>query len=173
MHSTAVTAMSPGSAQDDATTLYQALKQCVGRVRRDRRLPSPPALSATAHSPTCGSSVTLDAVIEDGVIRELGHRVRACSLGQAATAMLLDHAEGLTAERAAKIRAQLQALLRDGQGHCDWPEFEAFAHASQMPARHGSALLPFDALEQLFQLAAQGAGRSTEPAQGEQHTQSH
>ncbi|MDO5505202.1 MAG: iron-sulfur cluster assembly scaffold protein [Pseudoxanthomonas suwonensis] len=165
-------AMVSGTPQADATTLYQALKERVGRVRGDRRLAVPPAFTATAHSPTCGSTVTLDAEIEDGRIRELGHRVRACSLGQAATAMLLDRAAGLTGERAATIREQLAALLRSGEGRCDWPEFEVFAHAQHMPARHGSALLPFDALEQLFNQARQGTRPAT-PEQGVDITLTH
>lgn len=83
-------------------------------------------------------------------MREIGYRVRACSLAQAATAILASHAAGLDRAQLQRVHRQFEALLRDGRGHCDWPELEAFAAASDIPNRHGSALLPFRALEQLF-----------------------
>lgn len=138
---------------DDIDALYVALKRLTPKVRRDRRLPSPPALTTTVTSPECGSRVELDALFENGQVQDIGYRVRACSLGQAATAILIGHATGLKQAELQGVRGQLQALLRDGQGHCDWPELEVFAPASDIPNRHESVLLPFRALEQLFELS--------------------
>lgn len=138
---------------DDIDALYAALKRLTPRVRHDRALTCPPALSTTVSSPECGSRIELDALIENGQVQDIGYRVRACSLGQAATAILIDHVPGLTLAELQGVRRQLEALLRDGQGHCDWPELEVFAPACDIPNRHASVLLPFRGLEQLFALA--------------------
>ena len=133
--------------------LYQALKAHTPKVLRDRRLPVPPADSVTVHSRLCGSQLTLDARIENQKVSALGYRVRSCSLGQAATAIVVDHAEGLDAATVRRIHAQLQQILSGEDIRCDWPELEIFAHVKDSPARHGAVLLPFRALEELFERA--------------------
>lgn len=140
-------------ANDDVATLYQALKQYRRQVRNDRRLPVPPADSVTIHDTTCGSQVTLDARFEDDRLAELGYRVRACSLGQATTAILANHAAGLEYATFARVYDQLRAILDGQDTHCDWPELEIFALTRNIPGRQGSAELPFRVLEQLFDRA--------------------
>lgn len=62
---------------------------------------------------------------------------------------------------AQRIGGQLRAILAGRAAHCDWPELEAFALARDMPARHGSAMLPFEALHQLFARAGAGVDPPT------------
>ena len=133
--------------------LYEALKAHTPKVLRDRRLAVPPADSVTVYSRLCGSQLTLDARIDNQQLSALGYRVRSCSLGQAATAIVVDHAEGLDAATARRVHAQLQQILSGKDTHCEWPELEIFTHVKDSPARHGSALLPFRALEELFERA--------------------
>lgn len=151
-------------AEAQLTTLYEALKHHTQKVRRDRRLPVPPADSVTVHSRQCGSQITLDAEIESGILKDIGYRVRACSLGQATTAIVAEHAQGLDAATARRIGKQLEGILAGENTHCDWPELEIFALIKDAPTRHGSALLPFQALEKLFERAggdhADGSGNT-------------
>lgn len=135
------------------TALYQALKAHTPKVLRDRRLAVPPADSVTVYSRLCGSQLTLDALIENQKVSALGYRVRSCSLGQATTAIVADHAEGLDPATVHHVHAQLQKILSGEATHCDWPELEIFTHIKDSPARHGSVLLPFRALEELFERA--------------------
>lgn len=148
-------------AVDPADGLARTLQAYAQKARKDLRLRVPPADSVTIQSPLCGSQLTLDARIEDGRVRgELGHRIRACSLGQAATMIVAAHADGLDLPTVRKVHGQLQAIL-DGSGeHSDWPELEIFAQVRDVPNRHGAVLLPFRALELLFERAAGHAGGS-------------
>lgn len=145
------------TAPDDIYSLYQALKQYGREVRRDQRLPVPPADSVTVHSTLCGSQLTLDAMIDGDVVREIGYRVRACSLGQATTAIVAKRAPGLHAEALKSIGEQLRAILAGELTRSDWPELEVFALARTLSLRHGSALLPFQALDRLFERAGDNA----------------
>lgn len=141
------------------TELYEVLKPHVAQIRRDRRLDCPPADSVTVRSALCGSELTLDARMENGRVREVGYRVRACSLGQSATAMLVQRAPGLDLHTTRAIRRQLEHILAGEARHSDWPELEIFRHIRDAPARHDAVLLPFRALEQLFD-------RATDPDRG-------
>lgn len=132
-----------------------SLKRYIAQVRRDRRLSGDNVRTATVHSrQLCGSRLTLDAIIESGEIKELGYRVRACSLGQATTAIVCEHASGLTAGDVQAVQAQLERILKNDLPPNDsliWPELTIFQHAATMPSRHDSALLPFRALQEIFE----------------------
>lgn len=149
--------ISLNTGSEHLAELYKTIRKFSGEVRNDRRLEVPPAYSATVYSQECGSQLTLDARIEDNRIREIGYRVRACSLGQATTAILVRHATGLDSDALRRIGDQLKDLLAGRGTHCDWPELEVFALAKDVPSRHGSALLPFHAVEQLFDQAVGSA----------------
>lgn len=131
-----------------------SLKRYIARVRRDRRLSGENVRTTTVHSrQLCGSRLTLDAVIEAGRIKALGYRVRACSLGQATTAIMYEHAPGMSAEELHSVQAQLERILKNdvpSQDALIWPELAIFQHAASMPSRHDSALLPFRAVQEVF-----------------------
>lgn len=130
------------------------LKRYIIKVRRDRRLSGQNVQTTTVHSrQLCGSRLTLDAVIEAGTVKELGYRVRACSLGQATTAIVCERAPGMTAEELQSVHSQLEQILKSHVPTKDalvWPELAIFQHAASMPHRHDSALLPFRALQEIF-----------------------
>lgn len=131
-----------------------SLKRYITDVRRDRRLSGENVWTITVHSrQLCGSRLTLDAVIEAGRVQELGYRVRACSLGQATTAIVFERALGMTAEELQCVQLQLEHILNNHVPTKDaliWPELAIFQHAASMPSRHDSALLPFRALQEIF-----------------------
>lgn len=131
------------------------LRHYSAQVRRDRRLSGADVVSTTVHSlKLCGSRLALDAVIEAGRVQSIGYRVRACSLGQAATAIVAERAPGMTAAELHAAQNQLEQILQGkvpGEDALIWPELAIFQHAAAMPARHGSALLPFRGLQKLFE----------------------
>lgn len=63
-----------GTDSEHIAALYQTLKKYCAEVRRDKRLPIPPADSVTVHSPQCGSQLTLDARIVEHRVCEIGYR---------------------------------------------------------------------------------------------------
>ncbi len=62
--------------------------------------------AATKVSRVCGSVVTVELKLQDGVVSEIAVHPKACALGQAATGVLAMHALGATPQ---EIRA-----ARDG-----------------------------------------------------------
>lgn len=110
----------------------------------------PPIETASHHgsarSPACGSTLDIDLVLDDGgAIAQVGMRVRACAVGQAAAAIFARHAAG---RRAQDIDVALDAfshwLEQDGPAP-DWPDLALIAAARDYPGRHGAMLLPWKA----------------------------
>ncbi|MDX6749318.1 iron-sulfur cluster assembly scaffold protein [Geminicoccaceae bacterium 1502E] len=142
---------------DDGLALYSdRLRALSAKVRKDRRLAAADA-TVSLTSPLCGSRVTIDLVMESGRIRELGYMVRACSLGQAGTAVLAEAAPGCTPAELEAVRETVRRMLEEGgpppEGH--WAALEVLSPAAHMPSRHGAALLPFDAVLEAAGKAAQ------------------
>lgn len=145
------------ASQPDALTVF---RQYAASVRRDRRLSGPGVHSLTLTSQLeSRDSVTLDVRIEQGVVMELGYRVRACSLTQATTGILAARTPGITATSLRAAQQGLESVLQGASPEeieLIWPELRVLQDAAGMPDRHEVALLPFYALQQLL-AAEEGA----------------
>ena len=110
------------------------------------RLAEPDA-SAMRRSPLCGSKVTVDVTMRDGMVAEFAQDVKACALGQAAASITGQNILGVTPENIKKARDQLETMLKDG-GPAPEPPFEGFevlTPAVEYKNRHGSILLVLQA----------------------------
>ena len=116
-------------------------------IPRQGRLPAPQA-SAKAHSKLCGSTVTVDLAMKDGVVSDFAHDVRACALGQASSSLMARHVVGATPEELKALRETMLAMLKAGgpPPSGKWAEFAVLEPVRDYKARHASTLLTFDAV---------------------------
>jgi NifU-like protein involved in Fe-S cluster formation len=110
------------------------------------RLPAPVG-SAMKRSPLCGSTVTVDVVLDGNRIAEFAQDVKACALGQSSASVLGSQAIGRTREEIAAGRDQLEAMLKKGGPAPDAPfeELGVLEPARDYKNRHASILLAWDA----------------------------
>lgn len=103
--------------------------------------------SATRVSPVCGSKIIADVELSaDGRIAALGlDATKACTLGQASAAVVLERAPGQDAETLCAIRSKLADFLA-GRSETAPDGWAMFAPARAHRARHPSILLPLDAV---------------------------
>ena len=116
-------------------------------IPRLQRLASPDA-TAVAISRLCGSKVTVDVSMKDGVVTDFGHEVKACALGQASSSIMARHVVGSTPEELRAVRDQMYRMLKE-EGPPPtgkWGELEALLPVRDFKARHASTLLTFDAV---------------------------
>lgn len=110
------------------------------------RLASP---SGTAHrrAPLCGSNITVDVALEDGMITAFGQDVKACALGQAAASVVAANAIGCTRAQIQAAHDQLLAMLRTDGAAPDAPfdELKVLLPAREYKNRHASIMLCLDA----------------------------
>ncbi len=110
------------------------------------RLADPDA-TVKKRAPLCGSTVTVDIKMRDGVITNFGQDVKACALGQASAAIMGGTIIGRSLPEVAKAREELRAMLKDGGPVPSAPfdGLEALLPARDYKNRHASILLAFDA----------------------------
>lgn len=126
------------------------------------RLAEPDA-SSTKVSKLCGSTITVDVKIEDGVVSDFAQDVRACALGQAAAAVLGEHVIGATPQEIEVARDALRAMLKaDGPApEGRFSELSVLAPVKDYPARHTSTLLAFEAAAEAARTAESRALRTS------------
>ncbi|GLK71211.1 iron-sulfur cluster assembly scaffold protein [Ancylobacter dichloromethanicus] len=130
-------------------------------IPRLGRLAAPDA-SATAHSKLCGSTVTIDLALRDGVVADFAHEVRACALGQASSSVMGALIVGSTPAELRAVREAMRRMLKENGPPPDgrWAELAVLEPVRDYKARHASTLLTFDAVvDALDQIAARDAAR--------------
>jgi NifU-like protein involved in Fe-S cluster formation len=127
--------------------IYQEkLLAYAGDIARIERLCDPDA-SATVMSRSCGSEVTVDLKVREGVITDFGQKVEACALGSASASIFARVVIGKTLAEIRKVRARMLEMLKNGgpTPDGDWAEFALFEPARIFNNRHQSIMLPFNA----------------------------
>lgn len=132
---------------DLASVYSRRLRELAAKVRVDKRL-VPAEMTVTRTSRSCGSSVTLDIRRDGDTITALGWRTRACTLGMAATAIVVDQAQGRRLRDVVEVAERLRLLLAGADEAIPppWNDLMVFSAARDLTARHGSIMLPFEAL---------------------------
>ena len=116
-------------------------------IPRLQRLGRPDA-TAVAHSRLCGSKVTVDLRMDQDVVSDFGHEVKACALGQASSSVMARHVVGSTAAELRALREQMHRMLKEegAPPSGKWADLEALLPVRDFKARHASTLLTFDAV---------------------------
>jgi NifU-like protein involved in Fe-S cluster formation len=86
--------------------------------------------------------------MENGVVSDFGHEVKACALGQASSSILARHVVGSSPEELRSVRDQMYRMLKE-EGPAPsgkWADLEALLPVRDFKARHASTLLTFDAV---------------------------
>lgn len=118
-----------------------------GNIARIGRLDHPDA-TARAHSKLCGSTVTVDLAMKDGVVTDFAHDVKACALGQASSSIMARNVVGATAAELRAVRETMLKMLKENgappQGR--FADLRYLEPVRDYKARHASTMLTFDAV---------------------------
>ncbi|MBL4927354.1 iron-sulfur cluster assembly scaffold protein [Fuscibacter oryzae] len=134
-------------SDSDLISLYSGrILQLAAAIPHLGRLPAPVA-TAKKRSPLCGSTITVDLVMQDGRVAEFAQDVKACALGQASAAVLGAVVIGRSRAELETARDQLRAMLKDGGPVPDAPfeGYEVLIPARDYKNRHASILLALEA----------------------------
>lgn len=134
--------------------------ELAANIPRLGRLPAPDA-SARAHSKLCGSTVTIDLAMREGVVTDFAQDVKACALGQASSSIMARHVIGASAAELRALRDTVRRMLKEGGLPPDgrWADVAVLQPVRDYKARHASTLLPFEAVvDAVGQIEAKAAG---------------
>ena len=133
-----------------------------GNIPRIGRLETPDA-SATAHSKLCGSTVTIDLKMDNGVVTDFAHEVKACALGQASSSIMAQHVVGASAEELREVRETMRKMLKEEGAPPEgrFADLKYLEPVRDYKARHASTMLTFDAVvDAIGQIEKKGTGEA-------------
>jgi NifU-like protein involved in Fe-S cluster formation len=130
-------------------------------IPRLGRLDRPDA-TATAHSRLCGSTVTVDLVVDGDVVVDFAHEVKACALGQASSSIMAANVVGAGAAELRGVREAMRRMLKESgpppEGR--FADLRFLEPVRDYKARHASTMLTFDAVvDALDQIEAKRPAR--------------
>ncbi|MDG2339832.1 MAG: iron-sulfur cluster assembly scaffold protein [Paracoccaceae bacterium] len=134
-------------SDSDLMKLYSSriLALAADMPRTDRLVE--PSASVKRRAPLCGSTVTVDLQVVDGVVVDYGQDVKACALGQAAASVVGSSIVGSRVEQVVQARDELKAMLK-ANGPVPSSPFdglEVLIPARDYKNRHDSILLALNA----------------------------
>ena len=140
-----------GNAPAIQSAKIEALYQdaILAHYRKPRNKGSLPGATARAHiaNPTCGDEVTVEVIVDSGIVRDVRFTGQGCSIAQASASMMTELAKGASIGAVRRTAAALERLLRrqpvtrDALG-----ELIAFEAVARYPARINCVLMPWQAL---------------------------
>ncbi|WP_137930943.1 iron-sulfur cluster assembly scaffold protein [Mesorhizobium comanense] len=118
-----------------------------GNIARIGRLDHPDA-TAKAHSKLCGSTVTVDLEMRDGIVTDFAHDVKACALGQASSSIMAQHVIGASAAELRAVRETMLKMLKENGAPPEgrFADLRYLEPVRDYKARHASTMLTFDAV---------------------------
>ncbi len=118
-----------------------------GNIGRIGRLDNPDA-TATAHSKLSGSTVTVDLKMQDGVVTDFAHDVKACALGQASSSIMAQSVVGASSDELRAVRETMRRMLKENGAPPDgrFEDMKYLEPVRDYKARHASTMLTFDAV---------------------------
>lgn len=134
-------------AESDLIKLYSGrILELAADIPHLGRLEQPGA-TIKKRSPLCGSTVTVDIVMQDGKVADFAQDVKACALGQAAASIVGSAIIGATEDQIVEARDSLKFLLKsDGPTPAaPFDGFEVLRPAAAYKNRHASILLAIEA----------------------------
>ena len=145
----------------------EKILELAANIPRSSRLSAPDS-SASAHSKLCGSTVSIDLSMSEGVVTDFGQTVKACLLGQAACSVMARNVVGSTARELREVGADMRRMLKeDGPPPGGkWADLEVLHPVKDFRARHASVLLVFDAVEDALAQIERGDAAANKVASG-------
>ena len=118
-----------------------------GNIPRIGRLDAPDA-TAIAHSKLCGSTVTVDLNMRDGIVTDFAHEVKACALGQASSSVMARSVVGASAQELRELRETMRRMLKENGAPPEgrFADLKYLEPVRDYKARHASTMLTFDAV---------------------------
>ncbi|MEM0922141.1 MAG: iron-sulfur cluster assembly scaffold protein [Pseudomonadota bacterium] len=139
----------------DLMKLYsQKILELAGNISRTGRLQTPGG-SAMKRSPLCGSTITVDLVLDGGKVSDFAQDVKACALGQSSAAVLAAHVIGRDRAELQKGHDDLRALIKaDGPAPgAPFEDLENLRPARDYKNRHASIMLAWEAVLEAYDSA--------------------
>ncbi|MCL6659752.1 MULTISPECIES: Fe-S cluster assembly sulfur transfer protein SufU [Paenibacillus] len=105
------------------------------------------AVTVNLNNPTCGDRISLQILLEDGIVQEAKYTGEGCSISMSSASMMTEAVKGKTMEQALDIANRFSSLMKGEEvDFDDYEDLEALSGVNKFPARIKCATLAWNAL---------------------------
>ncbi|MFD1673417.1 Fe-S cluster assembly sulfur transfer protein SufU [Alicyclobacillus fodiniaquatilis] len=105
-------------------------------------------VSVDLRNPSCGDEITLQMVVENGIVQDVRFKGTGCSISMASASMMTEAIKGQGIDAAVRLSHQFREMMTGQDVDLDaLGELEALQGVSKFPARIKCATLAWQALE--------------------------
>ena len=102
-------------------------------------------------NPSCGDDITMEALVEDGVIKEIRHQGTGCSICCSSASVLSETLKGKKVEEGKKLIKDFYEMIKgEDVDNEDLEEALVYQGVSKFPARIKCATVSWKALERIL-----------------------
>lgn len=106
------------------------------------------AVTVNLNNPTCGDRISLQLIVEDGIVKDAKYSGEGCSISMSSASMMTAAVKGKTLEEAKDLAERFSTLMKGGDAHFDeYEDIEALSGVNKFPARIKCATLAWNALK--------------------------
>lgn len=105
------------------------------------------AVTIDLNNPTCGDKITLQLLVDNGVVKSAKFTGEGCSISLSSASMMTDAVKGKTVEEALEMAERFSGLMKgDPVEFEEYEDIEALSGVNKFPARIKCATLAWNAL---------------------------
>ncbi|WAH35819.1 Fe-S cluster assembly sulfur transfer protein SufU [Alicyclobacillus dauci] len=106
------------------------------------------AVSVDLRNPSCGDEISLQLIVEEGIVKDVRFKGSGCSISMASASMMTEAVKGLPVADALHLSHEFREMMKGQDVDLDTlGELESLQGVSKFPARIKCATLAWQALE--------------------------
>ncbi|WP_223068492.1 Fe-S cluster assembly sulfur transfer protein SufU [Paenibacillus caui] len=106
------------------------------------------AVTVNLNNPTCGDRISLQLIVENGIVKDARYTGEGCSISMSSASMMTDAVKGKTVQEALELADRFSTMMKGGEAQFDdYEDIEALSGVSKFPARIKCATLAWNALK--------------------------
>jgi len=106
------------------------------------------AIDIDLRNPSCGDEITLQLIVEDGIVRDVKFHGTGCSISMASASMMTEAIRNKPLKEALELSHKFQDMVKGAEvDDADLGDLESLQGVAKFPARYKCATLAWQALE--------------------------
>ena len=97
----------------DLRSFYQSIILENSKATKHRHDVDPHSFQAEGYNPSCGDDIILSALVEDGILKDIGFKGQGCAISQASANIMIDLIKGKSKEEALQTIDLFMSLIKD------------------------------------------------------------
>lgn len=132
--------------EDGLRDLYQEVIFDHNRNPRNFHALDNPTHTADGHNPLCGDQLTVYAVVDGDIVKEVSFIGHGCAISKSSASLMTEAVRGKTIDEVESLFKNIHLMLTEAHPDCDLGKLEVLSGVREFPSRVKCATLAWHTL---------------------------